>query len=70
MYDQDAAGKFLKLSLSWRNPKGNEMENPARQQFLLLTREALSTFMGLGMGNTAIESVLQRCSRDVPSLSS
>lgn len=68
--DQDATCKFLKLPLSRRDPESGQMEDPARQELFLLTREALATFMRLGMRDAAIQAILQRSSWNVPSLSS
>lgn len=68
--NQDAAGKFFELSLCGGNSESIEMEDPARQQLLLLTREALTTFVSFGMRDSAIETVLQRGSWNVPSFSS
>lgn len=69
MDNQDAAGKFLKLPLGWRNSESRKVEDPTGQQPFLLAGKTLPALVGLGMRDTAVQAVLKRGTGDMPSLS-
>ena len=66
--DKHPRGEFLELVLRRRHAQVGEVLDPARQQGLLLAGEALATFVRLSVGDAAVEPVLQRRARDMPSL--